>query len=119
MTQRYFVRLGVFPVKTPMRNGITSIKTPLNLKYNSFIYVNLRTLNSLAVTPRSSSSQEKMEDDLRITLPESGTDESLINQVSTDAPTLQQMQDAINMVESNLNQITLEARGIKRSQNDL
>jgi hypothetical protein len=79
--------------------------------------INIRGINSLAVIPRAPSSQGKINNDL-ISLPDLGTN-SLLSQSQTGTLSQQQIEDAINMVDSNLNQISLETRGTKRSQGDL
>jgi len=79
--------------------------------------INFRGINSLAVIPRAPSSQGKIDNDL-ISLPDLEIN-SLLSQSQTGTLNQQQIEDAINMVDSSLNQISLEARGIKRSQGDL
>ncbi len=71
--------------------------------------INIRGINSLAVIPRAPSSQGKIDNDL-ISLPDLETN-SLLSQ--------SQIEDAINIVDSSLDLISLEARGTKRSQGDL
>jgi hypothetical protein len=95
-----------------------------SLKVKVFLPLNLyfckevkRGINSLAGIPRTPSSQGKIGNDI-ITLPDLEIN-SLISQSQSVTITQQELQEAINIVESNLNQISLEAKGIKRSQDDL
>jgi hypothetical protein len=70
--------------------------------------INLRGINSLAVIPRTSSSQGKI-----------NNDQNSISGLQTDSTLSQEQTEAVlNVVDTNLNRFTIGSRGTKRPQVD-